>query len=184
MNTYGEIAVVDYQQFLARLARCVHKLASDNCWIILWYAHQWYAECVSALQSAGFSVAPIPAIWKKGNLLGQSHAPDSNLGNSYEIFLYARKGSPKLRIPGRSNIFDFASLPEVRKIHPTERPIELMKEVLGTFATPDTAVLSPFLGSGNTLLAADELGMPCIGYELSEVYYNAFLARITSKFNN
>ncbi len=75
------------------------------------------------------------------------------------------------------------SLSETRKIHPTERPVELIKEILYTFAMPETAVLSPFLGSGNTILAADALGLPCVGYELSEVYYNAFVNRVNSNFN-
>ncbi len=184
LNTYYEIVATNYPQFLSQVMDCAYKLASDNCWVILWHAHQWYSECISILQSSGFTPIIVPAVWKKGSASGQSNTPDSSMPNSYESFIYARKGSPKLHIQGRSNIFDFPPLSEVRKIHPTERPLELMKEILHTFGMPDTAVLSPFLGSGNTLLAADELGMPCVGYELSETYYNAFVSRINTKFNN
>lgn len=184
LNTYNEIAAPAYPQFLERLLNYSYKIASDNCWVILWHAQQWYTICTSTLISSGFNVVTIPAIWKKGNVPGQTHTPDSNLGDAYESFIYARKGSPKLHVQGRSNVFDFTPLHESHKIHPTERPIELMKEILHTFVMPGTAILSPFLGSGNTLLAANELNLPCIGYELSEVYYNAFLARINAKFNN
>ena len=184
LDTYTEIDMDEYTQFLMQLMSCVYKLAGDNCWVILWFGYQWYAECVSALQSAGFSVTTSPAIWRKGNSAGQSNTPDSNLGNSYELFIYARKGAPKLHLRGRSNVFDYNPIPEGQKIHPTERPLELMRDILNTFTVAGTAVLSPFLGSGNTLLAAEELGMPCVGFELSETYYNSFLARINAKFNN
>ena len=184
LSTYNEINTAEYPVFLSRLLHNVYSLASTNAWVILWFANQWYSTCVDTLFSSGFSAIPVPAIWKKGNSPGQSNSPDSNLGNAYESFIYARKGSPKLHLQGRSNMFDFAPLSEVRKIHPTERPLELMREILNTFAMPGTAVLSPFLGSGNTILAADELGMACVGYELSEVYYNAFVSRVNTKFNN
>ncbi len=184
LNTYNEIDAGNYPEFLLRLLYNVYNLASTNAWVILWFAHQWYFICIDALRSTGFDVASVPAIWKKGNSPGQSNAPDSNLGNAYESFIYARKGSPKLHALGRSNVFDFAPLPEVRKIHPTERPLELMKEILYAFAMPHTAVLCPFLGSGNTILAAEQLNLPCIGYELSETYHNAFVSRINTQFNN
>ena len=180
---YIEIDATEYEHFLSKLITTVYKLASDNCWLIFWFGHQWYDIYKRLLLASGFTMLPVPAIWKKGNAAGQSNTPDSSLGNAYETFIYARKGSPKLHMQGRSNIFDFAPVPEMRKIHPTERPLELMHAVLNTFAVEGTAVLSPFLGSGNTLLAADELGMPCVGYELSEVYYNAFVSRINARFN-
>ena len=136
------------------------------------------------MDATGFVATNTPAIWKKGTSAGQTNTPDSGLGNAYESFIYARKGSPKLHLRGRSNIFDYAPVPDSQKIHPTERPLDLMRDILNTCTTAGTAVLCPFLGSGNTLLAADELGMPCVGYELSETYRDAFLARIAAKFNN
>ena len=36
----------------------------------------------------------------------------------------------------------------------------------------------PFLGSGNTLLAASNLGNTCFGYDLSEEYKNSYLKRV------
>ena len=36
----------------------------------------------------------------------------------------------------------------------------------------------PFLGRGNTLLAAGNLGSTCFGFDLSEEYKNAYIKRV------
>lgn len=52
-------------------------------------------------------------------------------------------------------------------IHPTQKPISLMKELLKV--EPET-ILDPFLGSGTTLRAAKDLGRKAIGIEIEERY--------------
>ena len=175
---YNEIPAQDYPDFMHKLCQECYRLASPSSWFILWFGIQHYNICSAALQSVGFVHHPTPAIWKKGNSPGQTNAADSVLGNAYEAFLWARKGSPKLHQKGRSNIFDYPMVPQRQKIHPTERPVMLVTDILRTFAWPGMQVLCPFLGSGNTLLAAKELGMPAVGFELTENYRNAFVARL------
>lgn len=54
-----------------------------------------------------------------------------------------------------------------RRIHPTQKPVELMQRIIGL--TTGT-VLDPYMGSGTTLLAAQELNRPVIGIEFEEQY--------------
>jgi len=58
---------------------------------------------------------------------------------------------------GRLNVFGYAGLTPSQKIHPTERPIALIEDILKTLAPPGTKVLVPFLGSGATIRAAFNL---------------------------
>jgi site-specific DNA-methyltransferase (adenine-specific) len=52
-------------------------------------------------------------------------------------------------------------------LHPTVKPLALMKYLLTLVATPTGGyVLDPFAGSGTTLLAAKQLGRDCLGIEL------------------
>lgn len=176
---YNEITADNYPKFMHELCQQCYKLASPNSWIIMWHGPQWYEVCITALRSAGFICHNIPAIWKKGNSPGQSQAPDTVLGSSYEVFIYGRKGSPKLFLPGHTNIFDYPGVPPGPNRHPTERPVILIADILRTFTWPGTNVLCPFLGSGNTILAAQQLGLQCIGYDLSQEFYNEFVARLT-----
>lgn len=53
-------------------------------------------------------------------------------------------------------------------LHPTEKPIELMKTIID--ANVGEIVLDPFAGSGSTLVACKQLGRKYIGIELSQKY--------------
>lgn len=53
-------------------------------------------------------------------------------------------------------------------LHPTEKPVELMKIIID--ANVGDTVLDPFAGSGSTLLACKQLGRKYIGIELSQKY--------------
>jgi DNA modification methylase len=51
--------------------------------------------------------------------------------------------------------------------HPHEKPLELMRELVGKCA-PLASILDPFMGSGTTLRAAKDLGRRAIGIEIEE----------------
>ena len=55
------------------------------------------------------------------------------------------------------------------RIHPTQKPVSLMKWCLDFFPDAQT-ILDPFMGSGTTLRAAKDLGRKAIGIELEERY--------------
>lgn len=53
-------------------------------------------------------------------------------------------------------------------LHPTEKPIELMKTIIAS--NVGDVILDPFAGSGSTLVACKQLGRKYIGIELSQKY--------------
>ncbi len=55
------------------------------------------------------------------------------------------------------------------RIHPTQKPLDLMKWCLSFFPKAKT-VIDPFMGSGTTLRACKDLGIACTGIELEEKY--------------
>ena len=103
-----------------------------------------------------------------------------HLANSYEMFFYAWKGRPALNRAGRKNEFNYSPVPPQNKTHPTERPLDLMKDIYDTFAFPGSRILIPFLGSGVGLIAGHELGMSSIGFELGKGYRDSFLVKVNS----
>ena len=54
--------------------------------------------------------------------------------------------------------------------HPTQKPVALMRWILGLPWTPPGVILDPFMGSGTTLVAAKQLGRRAIGIEIEEKY--------------
>jgi hypothetical protein len=67
-------------------------------------------------------------------------------------------------------------LPEDR-YHPTQKPLALMRWTLGFLPEP-TTVFDPYMGSGTTLRAANDLGMKAIGCEREERYCAVAVERL------
>jgi len=63
-------------------------------------------------------------------------------------------------------------------IHPTVKPIELMKYLCKLITPPGGTILEPFLGSGTTAIAANLLGFECIGIERELEYVKVAEARL------
>lgn len=57
-----------------------------------------------------------------------------------------------------------------QSLHPTQKPVALMRWVLTATTSPDDLICDPYAGSGATLVAAKELGRKVIGVELEERY--------------
>lgn len=57
-----------------------------------------------------------------------------------------------------------------KNIHPATFPISLAKKVIELFTHKGELVLDPFVGSGTTLVAAQDLGRNSVGFDLQENY--------------
>jgi site-specific DNA-methyltransferase (adenine-specific) len=62
---------------------------------------------------------------------------------------------------------------EYPKIHPAQKPVGLLKQLIEIFTDPGDVVIDPCAGSGSTLRAARELGRPSYGFEASRDFYKA-----------
>ena len=62
--------------------------------------------------------------------------------------------------------------------HPTQKPLDLVKNLILTYSNKGDVILDPFMGSGTTMLAAQELNRNGIGCELHLDYFNIAQARI------
>ena len=64
------------------------------------------------------------------------------------------------------------------KLHPTQKPVELMQYLVRTYTTPGDVVLDPCMGSGTTCLAAKLEGRRYIGIEREPKYFETAKTRI------
>lgn len=60
---------------------------------------------------------------------------------------------------------------DIPKIHPTQKPITVLKRLIEVFTDPGDVVIDPCAGSGSTLRAAWELGRNSYGFEVSKQFY-------------
>lgn len=181
-SEYEDIPANEYGVWLDKLTDLLYHALPENCHVVFWYGHEWYDEVTGSLSDAGFKVDKIPNIWVKPT--GQTQNPDRYLARSYEPFIYAWKGDPMIANRGRSNVFSHNPVPAANKSHPTQRPMDLILSILDTYTFPGQIVLSPFLGSGTTLLACYRRGNLCFGWDLSEKYKKLFMVEVDKELRN
>lgn len=70
------------------------------------------------------------------------------------------------------------------RVHPTQKPIELMLALIEDFTDADDLVLDGFMGSGTTGVAALQLGRRFIGMERDETHYKTACDRIAAHLNS
>ena len=124
-----------------------------------------------AFEDAGFTIKN-QLIWDRlhhgtGDLKG-SFAPQ------HDVIWYATKGR-RIFANGRGTTVFAHKRPSPSEDHghPTCKPVKLMKELIyGIDDGSDGIIVDPFLGSGSTGKAAQELGRKFIGIEMDENYFN------------
>lgn len=113
-------------------------------------------------------------IWVKNNTsmgdLKGSYAP------KYEMIIFAHKGRRLM------NGFRYPDVIEAKrtnnKLHPTQKPIELLEKFIMASSNENDIVLDPFTGSGSTGVACQNTNRNFIGFELDEKYFEIAKERL------
>jgi site-specific DNA-methyltransferase (adenine-specific) len=64
------------------------------------------------------------------------------------------------------------------RLHPTQKPVEVLTPLIQAFSRPGAMVLDPFCGSGSTLIAARDTGRNYIGIELDAAHHATATRRL------
>lgn len=95
-----------------------------------------------------------------------------------EYVLFMRKGKAKtINNPSSKTVHKYNNIIG-NKLHPTEKPIDLMKFYVSNSSNKNDVVLDPFMGSGSTGIACKELNRNFIGIEIDEKYFDIAEKRI------
>lgn len=96
----------------------------------------------------------------------------------YAVVLYRDK-LPKFRNIDQNgknhmifNWFEWKKDTSVPKIHPTQKPIQVLKKLIEIFTDVGDVVIDPVAESGTTLKACYELNRSCYGFEIKKNFYN------------
>jgi site-specific DNA-methyltransferase (adenine-specific) len=95
------------------------------------------------------------------------------VGNcEYGLVLY-RDRLPKFRNNGKMifNCIDWPRDNDSEKIHPTQKPVELLKTLIEIFTDENDVVIDPCAGSGSTLVAAERLNRKAFGFEIKKEFH-------------
>lgn len=129
-------------------------------------------------------------VWRKDNAgMGSFYRSQHEL-----IFMFKHGKEPhinnvELGVHGRyrTNVWNYAGVntpsaenAEKRAMHPTVKPVELIKDAILDASNRGGVVLDTFLGSGSTLIAAEKAGRICYGVELEPKYVDTAIRRYES----
>lgn len=102
------------------------------------------------------------------------------VGNcEYGLLLYRDK-LPKFNNNGKMvfNCIDWERDADTEKVHPTQKPVPLLKKLIELFSDEGDVVIDPCAGSGTTLIAAIELNRKAYGFEIKKPFYKDALRLI------
>lgn len=164
----------DFYQFLLSMFTQVENHMEDDASIYVFHADTEGLNFRKAFKNAGFYLSGC-CIWKKNSLvLGRSpyqwqHEPC--------LYGWKKKGKHQWFSDRKQTTIWEYDRPKSSKDHPTMKPIQLMAYPIQNSSMRGTIVLDPFLGSGSTLIAADQTGRICYGIELDEKFVDVIVKR-------
>lgn len=154
-----------------------YRILKDGSHCYIMTNHVNLQEILNVATKCGFKFIK-SLIWDKGNkIMGQFYM------SQFEYILFFRKGKGvKINNCGTSDILSVPNKKTKDKngnnIHDTEKPVNLMKTLIGNSSKQNEVVLDPFMGVGSTIIAGIELDRNVIGFELDEKYFNIAKERI------
>lgn len=95
------------------------------------------------------------------------------VGNcEYGLVLYREK-LPKFNNNGKMvfNCIDWPRDNDSPKLHPTQKPVKLLENLIKIFTDPGEVVIDPVAGSGSTIVAAINTGRKGYGFEIKKDFY-------------
>ena len=111
-------------------------------------------------------------IWLKNNhvLTRQDYS------SKYEICFYGWKKKHKYYGKFSHDVLEFDRLNK-NKLHPTQKPVEMLEKLLIDGSRENNIIYDCFLGSGSTLIACEKLNRICYGFELNPIYCDVIIKR-------
>ena len=97
----------------------------------------------------------------------------------HEFAMYGTRGRHTFNFPAQGNalsVWDIAKNPK-NEHHPTQKPVAVPAHAIRHSSKPGDLVVDLFLGSGTTIIAAEEEGRACYGVELSPAYVDVIVRR-------
>lgn len=73
---------------------------------------------------------------------------------------------------------------DVPKIHPTQKPVNLLKRLIEIFTDEGDVVIDPVAGSGTTLRACSEINRSCYGFEVSKEFYSKAISKMLNNMQD
>ena len=160
---------------------CAPIVKKGGCMIIF---NDWknLSYLVEALVEEGFVIKDLIR-WEKKNPMPRN--VNSRYVMDFEVAIWAVKGEKGWTFNKPSNkpylkpVYESGVvLGGKRRIHPTQKSVEVIEEIIKVHTNPNDIVFDPFSGSGTTALACKLAGRNSVSTEIDENYYRKSVERL------
>ena len=167
--------IENYDAFMTKVAQLVSKSLSDKGSFYIFCSLDENSILQKKLESEGLNVMRV-LFWKKNNPipLKQNRMYYADV----EVFLWGRKNGKNSgwtfnlgKDSGEntedkwSAVFTYPVVSSSIRLHPTQKPVELIKELILNSSMPGEMVFDPFAGSGSTAIASLQTGRKFLGID-------------------
>lgn len=133
-----------------------------------------YSSLMKMLEENGFLVDDLPLIWFK--MRPSVIARDFSYVSSYEAIIFGHYLEKQRRLMKPiKNVLDIPAIAPQKRVHPLQRPDELLRILIENSTNVGELILDCFAGSGSTLKVARDMQRRAIGFELDQDNYTRAL---------
>lgn len=164
------VANDDNGRWLTPAAAEMHRVLKDGGFCVSFYGWNQVDRFVTAWRAAGFRLV--------GHVVFRKRYASSArfLEHRHEQAYLLAKGDVHLPASPLSDVIDWVYTGN--RLHPTQKPVEILTPLIRGFCPAGGLVLDPFCGSGSTLVAALGLGRAFLGMELDYRHHRTACRRL------
>ena len=158
------------------ILKLAYEFSDAKAAVYLWHSDGKAVDVFAALDAAKY-VRRITIIWNKN--IAQFGALSAQYKQKHEPchYLFKKGQSPRWFGPTNETTVWDIDRNQTNEHHPTEKPVGIMARPIQNSSEAADIVLDLFLGSGTTLIAAEQLGRKCYGMEISPQYCDVIVKR-------
>ena len=162
----------EYEVFTKKYLSAVIPYLEEHNACYIFNSDLMFSSLRLGMKNAGFYYSQM-LIWMKN----QPVMSRKDYLSMYELIAYGWFGKHKTERSKSKNIIVHPK-PSRSKLHPTQKPIGLLRKIIPDNTSIGNNVYDPFLGSGSIAIACEHLGRRCIGIELDTEYVAIILKRL------
>lgn len=165
-------------EFLKELARESFRFTTDKAHGYVFVGPEFFSYVRSLFVAAGWLAYVKPIIWIKAGS-GQCNVPYAWPASCYEMAIYIRKYASKLVKEGQPDWVECQAVNPAVKVHPYEKPIPLLRNLLERVCYAGQTLYDPCMGSGALVEAGLEQKMFVIAGDMSMEAYSQAITRVS-----
>jgi site-specific DNA-methyltransferase (adenine-specific) len=152
-------------------------LAQLRCqWILIFCQ----AEAIARYQALLGAKYKRALVWDKPDSSPQFTGDRPAMGYESLVCAWGQPGRSHWNAGGKRSVYRHGIRDVDVRLHPTQKPLPLMRELVRDFTQPGDVVLDPFMGSGSTGVACIEEGRRFVGIEWDARYFRLACERLAA----